>query len=58
MQACSRLERFADYRKNCPVSEALEEDNLYLPVSHILSQEHMIRVAESLIAACGNVALD
>lgn len=54
LEACSALEEFKVYKAECPVSERIARENLYIPVHHYLSPEDIEYIAESLKIILGN----
>lgn len=48
VQDCSSLKEFREFRADCPISHALSNDNLYLPIQPPLKERHMFYITKSL----------
>ncbi|MFC1809437.1 DegT/DnrJ/EryC1/StrS family aminotransferase [Candidatus Omnitrophota bacterium] len=45
---CAGMDEFKTYKADCPVSAALERDNIYIPIHAPLSGKHMRHIATTL----------
>ncbi len=48
VKSCSVLEEFRRFKTDCPISDALFMDNLYLPIHPPLKERHMLYIADCL----------
>lgn len=48
VKSCSDLEEFQRFKTDCPISDALSRDNLYLPIQPPLGERHMTYIADCL----------